>query len=492
MTETTIVDYREKRMWPLTSATTCYTGARQWHQEEESSAVYFASERHTFRLDLDHPGDVSCAEISSSTNDHQVLPGICVGYSYHDGHEVIVLLEQTERQPSGAVGGGGDFAAASSREFVPTSDEASIATTVATSTTAATGHHHHHHRSYSNLSTSNISIEQSVASTAAMSQESSPNFDVPHSQRAKLLLRNLESGIQYTAELDARPLCPVLCRMKDDLMIWCGSADHHKLQLWRPDQGSLVCMDIVNLSFVSPILSLDFIAADSTNCLAVGCQDGTIRLVTFDTVSESGSLENLSEHEVIVDGPIVCLHLVKTSSGFLNLTAGSLCGYVCELERVDDSSWKGPFLIAEGFWSDRLQAEDSVLAVYRQGDCVVIGTHSGRCLVYVKVNGVSELHWHCQLPYCVHGAILCDRGLVVTTRRSVHLFEGRKQLYSVDVARDRIRALLDQYWHEPNEEKDDPTPPQTDSIADSMPVNELSLQTIPEAPTSGSHESSTA
>jgi len=307
---------------------------------------------------------------------------------------------------------------------------------------------------------------------------------------------------EYEVGLDFRPLAPTLCRLSTSspetigdvdttpiraVGVWIGSSDHCKLQLWVPTTssappatGTLPTLQQVELNdpafeFVSSIMAIDCSChcCDSDNvwshtrnqaenhvltalhCLAVLCQDGTIRLINFNWKQSKGAdsslilctPEHVTETTVIVDGPLTCVSLERchrTSNNSLyamHAVVGSLCGYVCELwlpasspprasgsqgESQEENSairsaafvnsnyWDGPAMVAEGFWNSWLETEDSVLAVasYHGDDgdgcrcCwVAVGTHSGRCMIYEKPSGDGnyELHWSCQLPYSVHG-----------------------------------------------------------------------------------------
>jgi hypothetical protein len=243
------------------------------------------------------------------------------------------------------------------------------------------------------------------------------------------------------------------------------------------------------------------IDADSDeHCLAVGCQDGTVRLILFHIRSgESGGAPFVvvDETTMVVDGPIMCidiLHLQPDSTGFADtptpgrrmrgghqqyrrhVVFGCLPGYVAEMyqtfasfepESMPDAEqparWDGPFMVAEGFRNQRINMEDSVLAVHLMNTCctlsstrVCIGAYSGRCLLYERrAPGQYEWLWECQLPYSIHGidsiprplswsrqakdhdileanpivptsAVLGPPLLVLTTSRSIHLFQSEQ------------------------------------------------------------------
>jgi hypothetical protein len=109
-----------------------------------------------------------------------------------------------------------------------------------------------------------------------------------------------------------------------------------------------------------------------------------------------------------------------------------------------------------------------VLAVHTAENTGLIGTHAGRCLLYRKrvkpnTDGATleateddeelgdsyQLQWDCQLPYPVHAvSCLSDNRLLVTTRRTVHLFRKSHREDSIVAAalraKTRLLALLEQ------------------------------------------------
>lgn len=281
--------------------------------------------------------------------------------------------------------------------------------------------------------------------------------------------------------------------------VWLASSDHNQLQFWQPDPdhpNSLVQRQLESLGeddfhfgtddpaepsssawmMDSPVMALDCTtqlspaSSSSSLCcrclLVAACQDGTIRLIRFH-VDKEHRFVNLVAHTVIVDGPIVCLNIQKKPAAQMleptdknkliygydgeednhcdHVVVGSLCGYVCELYLTDNKTgMEGPFMVASDFWRSQ-DLEDSVLAVHALNDRVALGTQSGRCFIYEqrKVDGRSfDLMWRCQLPYSVHGIVLLDSDrLLVTTRRSLHLFHGHKIVYSAELAKMRLEEM---------------------------------------------------
>jgi hypothetical protein len=150
-------------------------------------------------------------------------------------------------------------------------------------------------------------------------------------------------------------------------------------------------------------------------------------------------------------------------------------------------SWHGPNLVAQGLWDHRLNCEDSVLCVTSsllqlQGGqvlhLVAIGTHAGRCRLYGSSTRPDEeslssvvserqagpsatsydLLWECHLPYSIHGVLWLSftassirecgidiRTLLVTTRRSVHVFRLCSGVaYDANVALELLKSLMEE------------------------------------------------
>jgi hypothetical protein len=277
--------------------------------------------------------------------------------------------------------------------------------------------------------------------------------------------------------------------------LWCGSADSSKLYCYVPspdiifrgtNNGSLLSVDLSDydrvFAFSTPVMAIEFLSPkgddDDECCLAAASQDGTVRIIQFrmdntsleEEENEATALgfQSVRHSQVIIDGPITCLHMRPVTTGgknMIHLTMGSLCGYAAGivLDRTENDLGV-PFMIAEGFWNVRLNAEDSVLSVYSTADTVLIGTHSGRLFLYCQKQtdtandnrGSSsyQLQWECRLPYSVF-AVSClpDGRLLATTRRTVHIFRkcDNRPSYIVDAASRAnayISDLLEQVLHE--------------------------------------------
>jgi len=439
---------------------------------------------------------------------------VCVGYTQSGDWEAIVLIDRTQVP----LDHGGSKQAPPNVETVD--DTATVVTSTSATTAASMSQtepiHHRHRRTPSGSLSFDGSLSQiSVTAQSVLTLPSNDALlsgDAPvtaggtsgaetvtgnavivdggggtfptsaesnvaereESLMAELVLHNKETYKTYRTQLDFRPLTPVLCAINDRVGIWLGSSDHNKLQFWQPDQpgdrethfvGSLRSVELQDeaFQFDSPVMALDCVPneTDEGYWLAVGCQDGTIRIIALGLVAgESQTLlpSSVSETTVIVDGPIVCITLQRREikHGGPRVLVGSLCGYVCEMilsnprTQTSADEWEGPKMVAEGFWNARLHAEDSVLAVCApahntQDGRVAIGTHAGRCKVYDTVDGKYELHWECQLPYPVHGLALLSSPdqVVVTTRKSLHLFRAEKRSYNAESAKQRLLSFAE-------------------------------------------------
>ncbi|VEU38734.1 unnamed protein product [Pseudo-nitzschia multistriata] len=351
------------------------------------------------------------------------------------------------------------------------------------------------------------------------------------------------------ALLDFRPLCPCLARWKQEQFpgsnnnnsdsknipgattntfvgIWLGSADDATLRLYVPssnDPRALVSVALPqeHFSVDSPVMALDFRSVSweghsdtrksktenlalpepaplTTHTLAVACQDGTIRLITWrDRSMGDGTIKSnyyghfgeIWSQKVIVDGPLVCIKLDYNHFASFRVIVGSLCGYVCQLTYDNrcsgsESSWEGPFMIVQDLFNSSINTEESVLAVDVFDNYVVIGTQLGRCLLYATYDSENYFPvWQTVLPYPIHGTKIisrkgerpsvasCEEGelsealsVAVITRRSFHLFDAvrggipwrrkpTKEHYSPELAKIRLSKILDEIQNE-NKESD--------------------------------------
>ena len=325
----------------------------------------------------------------------------------------------------------------------------------------------------------------------------------------------------YVSLLDFRPLSPCLARwghaIKPSLAssgigIFVGSADDSQLRLYEPNllDGRLIARtDLPEEDFQmdTPVMGMDYHSNGETHILAVVGQDGTIQITTWSGNDEQ-LFASISSQRFIVDGPLVSLQFQEHPEGGLGLVVGSLCGYVCRLKReAPTGEWQDPQMVVQGLWNDQLQAEDSVLAVHPFGDCIALGTLSGRCLIYrAEIYGDRYYHlWECTLPYSIHGleTHINEHGsfdLIVVTRRSLHVFRPKKLVpiwlpkptYSIQAAKDLLLNLLRKPTPESipkmAEEIDDEYPPQDPPETKNVKESELPAMPTDEGTTPSFNE----
>ena len=224
------------------------------------------------------------------------------------------------------------------------------------------------------------------------------------------------------------------------------------------------------LLFASPITAMssftqvNHLDRPYMNGLSVGCQDGSIRLITFLSKSPlkteqddddddgggfgGGSFELLNISEYVLDGSITSLSFQcqcrqddKTER--LVLFAGSVSGFACSFlqKSIDSTAFEDPCPIIEGLWDAKLDDEDSVLTIcefqcsaVKSGRAIALGLYSGRILLFTECSPAQEYEidshshnhshshsdlddsvhafesypryecfWYCNLPYPVHG-----------------------------------------------------------------------------------------
>jgi hypothetical protein len=220
------------------------------------------------------------------------------------------------------------------------------------------------------------------------------------------------------------------------------------------------------------------------NGLAIGCQDGSIRIITYlpkcpwkdmKLEDDAYSFELLNISECIIDGPIASLSFQsrkEDNTDRLVLFAGSICGFACSFaQRLQESAtFEDPCAIVEGLWDARLEDEDSVLTICefqcgttQSGRVIALGLHSGRILLLTACNldqsdididdsmQPFESHpryecvWHCTLPYPIHDIQASPNAMfpkmVVYTRRSLHLFRSSPESIA-EAALKRIEQLI--------------------------------------------------
>jgi len=275
-----------------------------------------------------------------------------------------------------------------------------------------------------------------------------------------------------------------------------GRGDTLTTSLWHdPIEESNSSEQCNPLDFHSPVMAMHTLVLqgsnvlapsgeDAVNCIAVGCQDGTVRIILY-TASKSNtesscrnshqfqddeeesdmlSLDILHVSQFVVDGPIISLALTEGYFGMrgkstrVSLVVGSLCGFACLFRQSYNKTSKlefgGPYMITEVLWCKQIEVEDSVLAVcefqyggVKCGRVVAVGTYSGRLLlVAVQEDETScscKLIWSCRLPHPIHGIVVSGFGLIemlIITRKTIHLFKGNANKFA-EAAKFRMEQL---------------------------------------------------
>jgi hypothetical protein len=496
-------------MSQFTTPTTCYSGARK-----PASPLRLATENHVLGVVLLDSDDNSKIETSCDAVPRDNASVMCVGFSQFGPLQALALvdpacIEQPEQQEHTPMLY--EPTTAQDDAFSVFSTAYSVSAPDSSTSTIRGGHRR--------APSGNVSLAPTTATTASihtpssatttttntaptnthgkLSDASSSHTDHPKDSdvpevsstvqppKARLILQTPEN--EYFTFLDFRPLCPCVAQWGDNnknIGIWVGSAEDAQLRCYEPNPSDrrlrprALPEDYFRVN--TPVMGLDFHTSATTttttttttgdctqthtHTLAVACQDGTIQLLTW-----KGDFEELTNHEVIVDGPLVSLHLQEHPGGSLRVVVGSLCGYVCQLVRQQATStssmcWEAPTMIVQGLWNEAIATEDSVLSVYALDDCIAIGTHAGRCILYkyCHLDGKHYILWECLLPYSVHGLVMTKQSspplrLVVTTRRSLHVFQPPKGVvdavetispqmaYSSDLAKQRLSELLQDF-----------------------------------------------
>jgi hypothetical protein len=422
--------FEEVFMSPLTTGTTCYSGARSIATDKEGF-LRFATENNLLGIKFSSQVE---------TFSHE-LPGwigkgmICIGYSQCGDIQTMAFLDSS----SMVVDDFEEDAIILSRPFEKDESDSSVVT----------------------------------ATTKTETQQTKPETFNP--VKAGLLLKTLDC--EYFAPLTgSRPLCPCVAKWGNkSIGVYFGSADDNLLRLYVPKEGEsedgqkmleAKQLDEKHFNFKTPVMAIDFTESPFSGIvlLAIACQDGTIQMISW----KGDNFEELTSYQVIVDGPILSLQILKPDdSPLLRVVAGSLCGYVCELVSSNDGQlWEGPSMIVQGFWNQAIQAEDSVLAIHIWKDYILVGTHGGRCMMYKKKGNHEYVKvWECLLPYSIHSMVVVPKKddsknavfILVTTRRSLHVFTKKEcpssmsssdlekekdKIFNIDLVKERLLKLL--------------------------------------------------
>lgn len=416
--------FQEVHVSQFTSPTTPYTGCRH-------GDGYFATETHSFHC-LANENDIQVTA-ESLPQEQQ-----CVGHDQSGAWELFAFLNQSVNQDE--------------QEQVNASDN-------------------HRRTSQSSISALESSLRSMEASSSSLLEGESAPTAQEHNTIAWLVLKSREElAPAFTASLSFRPLTPMITtpldhHSKDECKVvgWVGSADDSKLRCFIPQRGDHPILKQVELKnddvfqFDSPVMVMDSLTTQGKNqqqLIAVGCQDGTVRVISFSSrrTGDSLSFTKLVAHTILVDGPIMALHLSQQHhDGTMHLIVGSMCGFVCRLKKTCDG-WQGPWMVTEGLWNTSLDSEDAVLAVNKlSSNMVALGTHSGQCFVYQERLGEDDsyrLLWKCQLPYSIHGLshvhTPAQTSLLVTTRYTFHVFRRDVPKYSAERAKRRVEEMISQ------------------------------------------------
>lgn len=500
-------------MWPLTSSTTCYSGARKTilrgggGGEDEGDALYASASLATalhviqvYSLDIDTSSGGGNSEPlvrweqvdprSSLTSEDR----ICVGYTCDEHHEVLALLAGLDgfiHQESNANASAAALDLETAQQLRETlyssasaadTDTASVTTTtgaasVLSETSAPAFAHLRRSSSTETDMFSSADGLGTVADSSVQQPAQQQAADSAHHPSLPMAIQGLlvwkdpndpASSVRGACEIDFRPLAmtlgnvPIISSSSSSPtarhtcpMVWMGSADSSRLFAYvlikETSKLQRIPLEHEVFQFPSPIMAIDFREASSSSSpggperayLAIACQDGTVRCINLSHYDETNQTWSAAEaSQVIVDGPLVCLHLVP---GTRKALVGSLCGYVM-LQDEDGS----PLLVAAGLDHQDEGTEDSVLAVHGWGAFVAIGTQTGNLLVYHKEPAGASSYkkvgdWH--LPYSIH-EICCiqhGRGLLVTTRKSLHwltLIDVPQKL-DPNLAKQRVQKLVE-------------------------------------------------
>lgn len=406
--------FQEVHAVQFTSPTTCYTGCRH-------SLTRFATETHSFQL-LDDKNDIIRVASEPLPFSHQV----CVGHDQSKSWQVFCFLADIECSDSTPATGAAEPSDLPRR--------APLSSTIV-----------------------------DPPESSAVNTSTAPS-DRVSSTTAWLVLRSHGDNTRtFEAALNYRPLSPLVCSNDENgnessVLAWVGSADDSQLRCYviAEDSQSLESVELSDSAFSldSPIMVIDSLrnapqSKETCCCMAVGCQDGSVRIISFqlEQISETVSFSHVASHTVLVDGPIIALHLSRGQDGTTRtqLLAGSMCGFVCRLEKVE-AAWNGPWMVTEGLPGK----DDPVLAVHAlTNDALALGTHSGRCEVWIKGESDYRRLWSCLLPYSIHGLAHEESSstelpprLMVTTRHTFHVFERKLTRYNAGSAKRRLEDLI--------------------------------------------------
>ena len=442
-------------MSPLTTATTCYSGAKRNKGGDDGQTLRLATEANLLGIRWGQKVwntdamETTSEIIKSSSSSSSRSKTVCVGFSqWNDESYALALVDSSQMIDSSSKDPNVNSAKGprqSTTTLVEKDDNLSVTTPI----TSATNN---------NVPGSNITEPLPLAKTVSNSS-TTINIDKSsaESTTGETKTSNAKKGTawlllkanqgEYKSFFDYRPLCPCVAQWGNESVgVWVGSADDALLRLYMiPKDGidddksyldsKQLKRKLLNSDYFhteTPVTAIDFVLfyddeEEEISILALACQDGTIQLISW----KGDDFVSLHKYQVIVDGPLLSLQLHKSSQDQkVHLVAGSLCGYVCQLVSKDAKSWEGPTMVVSNLWNDVINAEDSVLTVHAWENLICVGTHGGRCILYTcTANNECKMVWECLLPYSVNSILSKYEAssksllLLITTRRSFHIFQ---------------------------------------------------------------------
>jgi hypothetical protein len=447
----TTMDYAQVHCSHFISPTTCYSGVKRFSREGKGC---LATETDIIRLEIRNEPMLTGYNLPRQAS----ADSTCVGCDVLDEQQVYVLLQKKDDDTTNL-------------------EDSTVATDMGHSVSAMSRHRH---------SRSSVSMDSlSDATTTATTSEP---------LHSSLIVWKSGEAPSVSFSVPCRLLCPTLSRTstKGDYLLWIGSADDYELRCFRIANGGSNTNQIQQVDlpepmegFTSPVMALasymspiDQQGSKSPDTLlAVGCQDGTVRLMRVSCrlkLPLNISLELFDSYTVIIDGPIMSLHFSEQ-----RLLVGSMCGYVCQITRnKKDGSWNDPSLVVTEFlWDERHDADDAVLAVTSWKDNrVILGTYAGLIQILFPAGNKHIIEWSCQLPHTVHAIATYEEHMVVTTKQTLLVFESKQASspYSAEIAKERLCEILEtiksaapetEVTAESTEEKlPDPQPQDTTSL----------------------------
>jgi hypothetical protein len=470
------MDFQQVKYTRFIGPTSCYSGLRRLSEDGDG---FMTTESDSFRFSAQQQHESFGYPLPKQASNE--IP--CVGHDWCDDQRVFVLLHKNSMDD--------DFS------FWNHMNASMLTMDVPPSVTSSS-----QQRRRPSVSDASV-VSEAITTTSATIPMAVEEEETRHTSH---LIWNNGGTSCGSASLPCRLLSPTFSKMSDgSYLVWTGCADDSELRCFQlinktyVRSVSLKALD----TFTSPIMSVEATCENDgeTNdengrtTLALGCQDGTVRLLTFScriVEDQEVELSDIHSHTVIVDGPILSLHLAGD-----RVLVGSMCGYVCQLQlqrrgesisstssmssgennHMEHPQWEEPQMVVKDFLLDaRYGAEDPVLAVHYWKNRVILGTYSGLVQVYVTTTSTAPtsvdcgndtvvinndkknehkatyaVEWSVRLPYPVHAiAHFGDQQLVVTTKRSLHVFESKAtSTYSAVRAKARLEKIMKRQQNRP-------------------------------------------